>query len=144
MAAAVLHRHRQGLGAPAKHKAAKTGGPSLADALAKVLLSTLFGNPEPMYGAPDVCMVSAQGTKDGKPVEVQAGKTTTLGFGPPYKPRVTAVLADDTAHLGLAIVGAEGEVVSNLVLNGRRPEKPKITITGAKGKVVAQGDFEYG
>ncbi len=74
----------------------------------------------------------------------EAGKTTTLGFGPPYKPRVTAVLADDTAHLGLAIVGAEGEVVSNLVLNGRRPEKPKVTITGAKGKVVAQGDFEYG
>ncbi len=129
---------------PSKQKATKSGGPSLADALAKALLSTLFGNPEPMYGPAGVCTVSAQGTKEGKPLRVEAGKTTTLGFGPPYKPRVTVTLANETAYLGLAIIGAEGEVVSNLVLNGRRPDKPKVTITGAKDKVVAQGNFEYG
>jgi hypothetical protein len=130
---------------PSKHKAAKgSGGPSLADALAKAVLDALFADPEPVYGPPAVCVLSAQGTMDGKPVSVGAGETTTLAFGPPYKPRVTVGSAGDMVYLGMALAGAEGERVTNLVLNGHRPEKPKITITGPEDKVVAEGTLEYG
>ena len=104
----------------------------------------MVANPEPIYGPADVCTLSARGTGDGKPVRVEAGKTTTLALGPPYKPRVTVVVANGTANLGLTIVGAEGEVVSNLILNGRRPETPKINITDPDDEVVARGNFEYG
>jgi len=136
-----------------KHKAAKPreqdpfqagDGASLVGTLAKALLKAMAAPVEPMYGPADVCTVSARGTKDAKPISVEEGKTATLEFGPPYKCRVTVVPTPETAHLGLALVGSGGEVVSNLVLNGRRPAKPKLTITGPKDKVVVRGDFEYG
>ena len=49
-----------------------------------------------------------------------------------------------TAYLSLAIVGADGEMVNNLLVNGSRPGRPSITITDPNGKVVATGNFEYG
>jgi len=44
----------------------------------------------------------------------------------------------------LVINGAGGEVVNNMVINGRRPPKPKITITDSQGEVVEKGNFDYG
>ena len=149
----------------------KGGENSLVDALLKAILGSSVESPEPLdgplYGPQGVCLVSAQGTKAGAPVIVEAGKTTGLKFGPPYKLRVSVIVqpeatpgpvltetdeksdvvakhAPTTARLSLAIVGADGEVVSNLIINGRRPEKPKVTITDPDGKVAAEGNFEYG
>ncbi len=132
--------------APAKHKAARPGekGASAVAALADALVKAAAEPPQPIYGPPDLCTISARGTKDAQPITVEPGATTTLRFGPPYKLRITVVPTPEAANLGLAVVGSAGEVVSNLVLNGRRPDTPKLTVTDSQGKVAAEGDFEYG
>ena len=42
------------------------------------------------------------------------------------------------------IEGTDGEKVSYLMVNGRRPAPTNSTITDPKDKVVAEGNFEYG
>ena len=92
--------------------------------------------------------VSARGKKDYKPVRVEKGKTVELPFGPPYRPVVSAqdVLNRKTrlVELDLSIVGVGGESRTDIRINGRRPEKPKFTITTKDGKEVESGVFEYG
>ena len=98
-----------------------------------------------LYGPATTSQLSASGTVAGKPITVEAGKTATLRFGPPYKAAAKlAYVHEGKAEISLAITGADGEVVSNLYINGHRPPKPKIKITGPDGKTVAEGDFEYG
>ncbi len=90
-------------------------------------------------------VVSAQATEEYKAVEVKAGKTVALPFGPPYKPKVTSyVAAGSQAFLEMSLVGSAGEVCSNLRVGGRRPSGPLFTITDPKGEVVQEGRFEYG
>ncbi len=139
---------------PAKSKTNKTdkkakseagGNASLVEVLGQALFGWKAASPEPRS---TFCSVSAQGTKSGKPIDVTAGQTTTLKFGPPYKTLVKAAAAPGTgvAQLSLSLIGADNEVVSNLVVRGGRPDKPKLTITDPKDKdkIVAKGDFEYG
>ena len=45
--------------------------------------------PAPLRGPANLSRISADGTINGTPVTVEAGRTTTLKFGPPYKPIVT-------------------------------------------------------
>ncbi|MBN2578787.1 MAG: hypothetical protein JXB10_07330 [Pirellulales bacterium] len=100
---------------------------------------------EPLYGPENESRISARGTNKSEAIRVTADQTTTLKVGPPYKLQVKVqYLNPGTAHLALYIVGADGETVSNLYVNGRRPPKPKITITDPQDEVVQQGAFEYG
>jgi hypothetical protein len=46
--------------------------------------------------------------------------------------------------LALSLVGADGEVCSDLRVNGGRPGKPEFTISTPDGEEVASGSFEYG
>lgn len=93
--------------------------------------------------------VTARGTGDGAAIEVRAGQTATLAFGPPYKPVVTLSSLSKSAgvrsaRLGLSLVGAGGERCSGLTVSGRRPPRPIFTITSPDGKEIARGSFEYG
>jgi hypothetical protein len=90
-------------------------------------------------------VVSAQATDRYQAVEVRKGKTVMLPFGPPYKPKVSSFLTGrGQAFLQMSLIGSAGEVCTNLMVGGRRPAKPAFTITDPKGKVVEEGDFEYG
>ena len=92
-------------------------------------------------------IVSGRGKRDYRSVKVEQGKTVELPFGPPYLP---VVFAEDTnqekreVQLTLSLVGVGGEACSELHVGGRRPEKPKFTITTKDGKEVESGVFEYG
>lgn len=115
--------------------------PSLLSAIAE----SLFGSSTRSSGSrSNMSMVYARGTTKGELATVRAGQTTALKFGPPYKLRVTVHTIPGTAHLSLVIQGTDSEVVSYMMVNGNRPGKPKITITDPKGKVVVEGNFEYG
>ena len=117
--------------------------------LVEILGQALFGwKPASRVPPSTFCTVSAQGTKSGKFIDVTAGETTALKFGPPYKPRIKAAAMPGTgiAQLSLSLIGTDNEVVSGLYVRGARPEKPKLTITDPndEDKIVAKGDFEYG
>jgi len=120
--------------------------PSLFDVMSKAIKGTASQAAEftPMYGPQNLSMISARGTNSCEPIDVQADQSTTLKFGPPYKTAVKANYNPGTANLELLILGSQGEVVSNLYVNGRRPPKPELTITDAKGEIVQTGNFEYG
>ncbi len=91
-------------------------------------------------------LVSARGTQDSPAVRVTAGQTVEMPFGEPYRPVVTlgGPPQDGHAWLGLSLVGQGGEVCSNMIVNGTRPAKPKLTISTEAGEVVQTGNFEYG
>ena len=79
---------------------------------------------------------------------MEKDKTVELPFGPPYQPIVSKpstptrrIARFDSACRSSAVAG---EACSNLTVNGRRPDKPKFTITTKDGKEVESGAFEYG
>ncbi|HPM80394.1 MAG TPA: hypothetical protein PLF81_06820 [Candidatus Anammoximicrobium sp.] len=114
--------------------------PSLLQSLANAMFRS------EQASGPKYTMVSARASRDYPAVEVRAGETAELRFGPPYKPQVTGTLpqAGSQASLGLSLVGVGGEVCSNLMVDGGRPAKPAFTIADPDGKVVQSGNFEYG
>ena len=126
-----------GLADPAKPAAKQ---PSLLQSLANAMFRS------EQASGPKYTMVSARASRDYPAVEVRAGETAELRFGPPYTPQVTGTLpqAGGQASLGLSLVGVGGEVCSNLMVDGGRPAKPGLTITDPDGKVVQRGNFEYG
>jgi hypothetical protein len=90
-------------------------------------------------------MVSARANRDYPAVEVRAGETAELKFGPPYTPKVSgSIQQGDQVALGLSLVGVGGEVCSNMMVDGGRPGRPEFKITDPDGKVVQSGSFEYG
>jgi hypothetical protein len=93
-------------------------------------------------------LATAQMTSSSKPVDVVQGKTVAFPFGPPYRPSVTGALIPQNGlsqlSLGMSLIGSAGETCSNMLVNGGRPTTPEFTITDKKGKVVQQGNFEYG
>ena len=88
--------------------------------------------------------VSGWGTCQMEPIEVRSGEITDLKFGPPFKLSVGAYHMPGQVRFSMAIEGEAGEAVTAIMLKGRRPPKPKITITDQKGEVVQEGNFEYG
>ncbi len=133
---------------PAKKEAAKKPQSSLLQTLSRAILGTsVSADTEARYGPPGYTMISAQGTRDTPPVTVRSGQTATLAFGPPYKPVVKAQAFAPgmrQVDLSMSLVGSGGEIVGNLVVDGKRPPKPEFTITNAKGETVQTGSFEYG
>ena len=102
--------------------------------------------PAPKPARPST--VSARGKTDYKPVKVGKGKTVELPFGPPYRPVVSVQFTVNQktrqVRLGLSLVGVGDEACTDMRINGRRPDKPKFTITTKDGKEVESGAFEYG
>jgi hypothetical protein len=89
-------------------------------------------------------IISARAKGDSAAVKVREGETFDLPFGPPYKPIVNVSRKSSSeVYLRLSLVGAGGEVASNLMVNGSRPKEPEFTITSGEEK-VAQGKFRYG
>ena len=93
---------------------------------------------------PAPSVVSGWGAAQMEPIEVRAGETAQMNFGPPYKLALSVYHMPGEARFAMAIQGETGETVASLSVNGRRPQKPKLTITDQSGEVVAEGDFEYG
>ncbi len=91
-------------------------------------------------------IVSADGTAKYRAVKVEKGKTSVMPFGPPYKPTVTAIRfgGQPDFQLTMTLVGSAGEICGSMICFNRRPGVPHFEITDPKGKVVEQGDFEYG
>lgn len=116
--------------------------------LLRALAKALVGGPQsavPGALRQRNSMVSAQGTEACKAVRVRKGETVAFPFGPPYKPLVKVEYASGAeARLELLLVGAAGEICSNLMVRGDRPDAPEFTITDPNGKVVEQGRFKYG
>ncbi len=76
---------------------------------------------------------------------VKKGETATLAFGAPLRAVVTAQRGQgNKISLSLSIVGVGGERCTNLIIRGARPPKPQFVIKDKDGKVVHQGNFEYG
>jgi hypothetical protein len=90
-------------------------------------------------------LVSARAPSDYAAVEIQAGETTPMPFGPPYKPIVKATRrSGNTVQLSMSLVGSGGDVCTNLLVNGGRPSAPEFTILGPDDDEVYQGKFKFG
>jgi hypothetical protein len=156
----ITQQKRPATAKPAKSQAVEKKGTS-ADASAReqvAALLKLLGMTVTVHGETvidrgvavsdrGVAVVSASATDQYRAVEVRKGKTVVLPFGPPYKPRVTIApyrMGNGQASLEMSLIGSTGEICTNLTLDGRRPPKPEFTITDPKGKVVDEGDFDYG
>jgi hypothetical protein len=117
--------------------------PSLFGALKKSILNAAPSQLPHVQKATE-SVVSARGSTKGSSVEVKAGETTMLKFGPPYSLHVNKYSSPGQAHLQLQIQGSDGEEVSDMKVHGQRPDQPKFTITDSKGEIVQKGNFEYG
>jgi len=111
-------------------------------------LAETFSGGNPLLTGPT--LVSATATEKCKPVTVRKGETVELPFGPPYTPTVTAMSYGvpsgqaEQLSLEMGLVGVAGEACTNMMVNGGRPGKPEFSIADPRGKIVAQGSFEYG
>jgi hypothetical protein len=134
-------------------KAASAKKGTLLGVLAKQLVEAFAGGvsetcaPEAVSGP---TLVSATATEKYKAVTVRKGQTVELPFGPPYTPTVTAMSYGspnsqaEQLFLEMGLVGTGGEGCTNMLVKGGRPGKPGFTITDPKGKIVQEGNFEYG
>ena len=128
---------------------------SLIGVLVKQFAEAIIGGSEsPAVSPPSFVagpsFVSATATAKYKAVTVRKGQTVELPFGPPYTPTVTTMfygssnLEAKQVYLAMELVGVAGEGCTNMAVHGSRPGTPGFTITDPKGKVVQQGNFEYG
>jgi hypothetical protein len=92
--------------------------------------------------SPVIRYMSASCGNACEPITIIAGQTTMLKIGPPYTPILTVKTQGKVATLGLEIRGVGQETI--YFLSGLPPPKPSFTITDPQGKVVEQGNFEYG
>jgi hypothetical protein len=89
--------------------------------------------------------VDAAFANDLPSVVVKKGETARLPFGKTFHAVVTAMRIDKAkVSLMLDVVGSGGERCSSLLVKGGRPPKPHFTIKDKDGKIVQEGDFEYG
>lgn len=88
----------------------------------------------------------AAGRNDSQAVEVRKDDTVKLPFGPPYRTvvRPSGRTAAGEAVLLLSLIGAGGEVCTDLQLDGRRPAPPQITIRDPDGRIVQEGPLRHG
>ena len=120
-------------------KAAPKAEPSILDVLTDAL------GPTAEARAPRSTTVAATATSKYEAVEVKEDETVEMPFGPPYKPKVDVQYRQgaNQVSLGLSLIGTAGEACTDMRVSGKRPGKPKFTIS-AGDEVVVEGDFEYG
>ncbi|MBI4880817.1 MAG: hypothetical protein HY812_14350 [Planctomycetes bacterium] len=107
------------------------------------LFARLFGIG---HDGPSPTRASARAPASCAPVKVIAGETVRLPFGPPFRGAVSAQKSESSGkvRLDLAIVGAAGEVCSDLRIAGERPPEPSFVITAPDGTEVKRGSFDFG
>jgi hypothetical protein len=90
--------------------------------------------------------LSESGSGKGEGFEIRAGETRALRLGPPLKTRIETRAADDgTIVISLVLEGQAGEQYSPRTAKGDgTPRPPKLKILNEAGKILAQGNFEYG
>lgn len=93
--------------------------------------------------APKIIYMSSFDGFACKPITVVANQTTTMKIGPPYTPTLTVVTKGKVVPLALEVRGIGHEKVDCEVA-GITQSKPKFKITDPQGKVVEQGNFDYG
>ena len=78
--------------------------------------------------------------------EIRPGETLTAQAGPPMVVYMqTELLTNGTIGFTFALLGRDGEAYSpGAVKNGQQLPPPKFKILDGSGKVLAQGNFEYG
>jgi hypothetical protein len=78
--------------------------------------------------------------------EIRPGETLTAQAGPPMVVYMkTELLTNGTIGFTFALLGRDGEAYSpGAVKNGQQLPPPKFKILNESGKVLAQGNFEYG
>lgn len=89
--------------------------------------------------------VHAEFNDDSPVVNVRAGKTSFLSFGPPF--RGVAVVSDQRKRyvsFDYEMRGTAGELVREIKVGGRCPPEPLIAITDENGRVVNKGKFNVG
>lgn len=93
--------------------------------------------------------IVGQAKSGGVPLQVKAGETAELAFGPPLKATLVArkMSASDYAF-SVKLTGQAGESYSprDITRAGQSPAAPKVEIRSAAdaSKVVASGSFQYG
>ncbi len=120
---------------------------SIVDLLSSMLPSSPASSAARRATIPRPSMVSARAKADFTAVEVGAGETAEMRFGPPYQPKVEASnlrKGMSQAELSMSLVGAGGEVCNSLRVNGGQPSAPEFTIATKDGAEVASGKFRYG
>jgi hypothetical protein len=93
--------------------------------------------------SPTLIHLGASGDTASEPITVIADQTTTLRIGPPFVPTLKVERRGEHALLNLDIRGLGNEKVDSHIL-GIKQAKQRLKITDPEGKVVEQGDFEYG
>jgi hypothetical protein len=99
----------------------------------------------------DMTMIYGGASDGGPDLTVQKGMTTDLRFGPPLKGvmkvgHVVRQGKDDehVINLEASIHGACGALIQQVMVKGKSPEAPNLTITNGKGEIVTEDAFEYG
>jgi hypothetical protein len=81
-------------------------------------------------------------------LEVRPGATLAVKVGPPLVAKIEApaeTAAGSEADISLVLEGQAGETyAAGVEKNGQRMPAPKIKITNEAGKVLAQGNCEFG
>jgi len=93
--------------------------------------------------SPKIIYTDAYGDCGCEPVTVVANQATIMKIGPPYMPTLKAERKGKVAMLALEIRGIGQEKIYPRI-NGISQSKQKLRITDPQGKVVEQGNFEYG
>ncbi|MCX5654863.1 MAG: hypothetical protein NTY65_09480 [Planctomycetota bacterium] len=77
--------------------------------------------------------------------EVRGGETTAIQIGPPLALKVDAQSQGGQTTLNLVLVGKAGETYSIAPRKGtEQPLPPKVKVFDASGKVLAEGNSEFG
>jgi len=87
---------------------------------------------------------SGSGKREG--FEIRAGETRALRLGPPLKTRIeTRAINDGSILVSLVLEGQAREQYAPRAVKGdETPRPPKLKILDEAGKILAQGNFEYG
>lgn len=90
-------------------------------------------------------MQSGRPSPELEKIEVKAGQTTELVFGPPLVIKTDVNTKDDVVSVGLSIFGRANERYHPaLRKNDQQQPAPGLKIVDEAGKVLAAGNFEYG
>lgn len=90
--------------------------------------------------------LSESGSEKREGFEIRAGETRALRLGPPLKTRIeTRAIGDGSISISLVLEGQAGEQYAPRAVKGdETPRPPKLKILNEAGKILAQGNFEYG
>lgn len=83
--------------------------------------------------------------RDGKDLIVEAGKTTELPIGPPFKLNLQISEFSQKYSFKLTLSDGYGNIVKGILNEmGKHPSPPKLQIVDAEGKVLDSQEAHYG